>query len=169
MRITIIVKLLSVLLPFTFARSWTTNDQCPETTKTTVNCRPCGDAIGQHFCTSGPEFDTLEAIHAALSNCPEISSLDLHVPISGCDSGPDRWEFPFNPSGGDKYPNLTTLRLEGYDLDMPRHIREEDFATTWLRRISQAIIPKRTGYKSYLDLWLDAMSWSSIEELKPDS
>jgi len=166
MRITIIVKLLSVLLPFTFARSWTTNDKCPKTIKTTINCTSCEDAIGQPSCTSEPELDTMDAIHAALSNCPDISSLDLRVLEDGYDSKPDWCGFPFNPSGGDKYPNLTTLRLEGYDFDMPRQIREKYLATTWLQRISQAIVPKPTSHKSHFDLWLDAMSWSSIEELK---
>jgi hypothetical protein len=63
MRITIIVKLLSVLLPFTFASSWATNDKCPETIKTTVNGRPCEDETSQHPCTSESEFDTMDAVH----------------------------------------------------------------------------------------------------------
>lgn len=56
----------------------------------------------------------MDAVHAALSNCPNIETLDLRVTGLGCSEWPDRWDFPFNPTGGEKYPNLASLRLEGY-------------------------------------------------------
>ncbi|KAJ9138196.1 hypothetical protein NKR23_g8623 [Pleurostoma richardsiae] len=54
-------------------------------------------------------------VHSALVSCPNISTLDLRVTMLGCSESPDRWSFPFDLAGGEKYPALETLSLEGYD------------------------------------------------------
>jgi hypothetical protein len=182
MRITIIVKLLSILLPFTFARSWNTNDECPSKIKTTVSSDPCKYSTEGYRCSTEPEFDTMEAVHNALKHCPNISSLDLRVTSLGCSEWPERYDFPFTRSVGDKYANLTSLRLEGYNFGKPRFVggvRNKNLVSTWLEKLSkfsEALRPQRVmqvlkpaNDKTHLDLWLDAMDWSYVEEFAIDN
>jgi hypothetical protein len=181
MRIAIILKLLSVIAPFAFARSWTTEDECPTHIKTTVSSDPCD--YGQSSCNDKPEFRNMDAVHTALSNCPNIETLDLRVTGLGCSEWPSRWDFPFDPAGGEKYPNLTSLRLEGYNfrdhpVTIPPQESNMDVLSRWYRNLmatypvspqssdqnKTAVIPAATN----LDLWLSAMDFSHLKELKLD-
>jgi hypothetical protein len=204
MRVAIILKLLSVVAPFAFARSWTTQDECPTHIKTTVSDDPC--EYGGRECNDKPEFRNMDSIHTALSNCPSIETLDLRVTGLGCSEWPSRWDFPFNPSGGETYPNLTSLRLEGYNfgnhpITIPpqesnmdtllrwwqnlmatypvesqrtdQNVSSMDILSHWSQNIIAMIQPqnafKRTSAvppKTNLDLWLSAMDFSHLKDLK---
>ena len=167
--ITIISLLVSIIPHLVSAHSWTPDDVCPTEIKVTI---PNGRS----------DFGTMVSVHDALSHCPNISSLDLRVTLNGCSSWPDRWNFPFSYNGGETYPTLKKLRLDGYDFSsvestrppwlMPRTVGLFD----WLKRGHwkpwlQAQVygmPQLAPPKSNLDLWLGAMNWSEIDELAID-
>jgi|SRR5690242_10342467 len=175
MRVITIVSVLASIVPYLASARWTRNDKCPTEIETTIpNYRS--------------DFGSMVSVHEALSQCPNISSLDLRVTLIGCSGWPDRWNFPFNHNGGEKYPDLKKLRLEGYDFSnlddvrppwqMPLQGRSDAEAWTfrlydWIRQgywkpWLQAQIyghPSLPPLKSNLDLWLGAMNWSAIEEL----
>ncbi|KAH6633708.1 hypothetical protein C7974DRAFT_393323 [Boeremia exigua] len=178
MRLLTIISLLAVILEYPVSARWTLNSSCPTDIKVTV---PNGRS----------DFGSMASVHKALSNCPNITSLDLKVTLLGCSSWPDRWNFPFNYNGGDTYPTLKVLKLDGYDFSsaedtrppwqMPLHGQNngEKFVFglfDWLRRgywkpWARAQIygyPPLAPPKSNLDLWLGAMNWSAIEELSID-
>jgi hypothetical protein len=90
--------------------------------------------------------------------------------------------FPFKLKGGDRYPALKQLRLEGY------HFQEREWDETaygsyysvpWYEEVTDWILSgkawKRALYslnlspsqrsKTNIDLWLDAMDWSQLESL----
>jgi hypothetical protein len=120
-----------------------------------------------------PRFTNMDSIHAALTSCPNITLLDLR--ITGTTTGtclnlpgtcvrcnnewPSRWNFPFSPNGSDTYPPLKTLRLRGHDFD-------------WIDDKFQGLPQGSTWHEGQqnrhkngnLELWLDAMNWSQIEE-----
>jgi hypothetical protein len=125
------------------------------------------------------------SIHDALSHCPNITSLDLRIQLSGCTEFPDRWNFPFSYDGEDTYPKLEKLRLEGYDFSivednrppsqMPLQSYNNADAWTsgsveWLRKgyLKPGLLAQVDSYpplppaRSNLDLWLAAMDWSEI-------
>jgi len=116
MHLTTLFSFASFLTPFALARSWKPSDGCPTTIKTVVSSDPCSYS-GSYRCTLSPQFSTMDTVHAALTTCPNISALDLRVTGLGCSEWPDRWNFPFDPAGGEKYPALKSLRLEGYRFD----------------------------------------------------
>ena len=120
-------------------------------------------------------------VHHALISCPNITSLDLRVDLAGCSEWPDRWNFPFNLHGGETYPPLQSLRLEGYQFS-DRPIDENKFPTyeflpwyeralDWVlsgdafKRLSYHTLPQQQREKTNLDLWRDAMDFSHLEEL----
>ena len=127
----------------------------------------------------------MASVHAALSNCPNITSLDLRVTLMGCSDWPDRWSFPFSLSGGEKYPPLTRLRLEGYaagdkpfdEVSWSANSKRRSY-TPWYENVGNYIlsgnmwrewtyrqIPREQREKNNIELWLDAMDWSRVEEL----
>lgn len=202
MRLDTALSLVSVFAPLALARPWTPSDECPTTIRTRISSNPCAFDPKSLQCTTGkPRFTSMDVVHAALSHCPNITGLDLRVTTTGCTEIPDRWDFPLNPAGGEKYPPLKSLRLEGYDFGTPipdRFDREawmfpipyywninfskdlywwvpdgtwcgqvatwfwEGHWKTWMQLRAQ---PRKQKEKTNLGLWLDAMDWSSIEEL----
>lgn len=187
-----VLSLLTFVIPhLVTGRWWTSQDACPTEIKATIPysyyCNgpddrpiPCEDV-------PEPYLGTMVSVHDALSHCPNITSLDLRVTLIGCSEWPDRWNFPFAYNGGDTYPKLKTLRLEGYEFSstedaqppwlMPNYPRNSIVAWTkemhdWLKNgywkpwlQTQLGIAQTEPSKSNLDLWLGAMDWSGIEEL----
>jgi hypothetical protein len=114
MRLDAILSVISALAPLALARPWELSHGCPSTIKTTVSSDPCSYGEDSYRCTKEPQFSTMDIVHRALSNCPNITELDLRVTGLGCSEWPDRYNFPFQPAGGEKYPRLESLKLEGY-------------------------------------------------------
>jgi hypothetical protein len=176
MQITTLLPLLSLLTPLTSARSWTTEDECPTTIKTLVSADPCG--YPNQYCSKEARFETMDAVHAALSHCPNITALDLRVTGLGCSEWPPRWDFPLHPWGGEKYPNLTSLRLEGYHFgDRGEHFEpQEGVFTKWRNKFMSVVRMERTKQglirpvpnKTHLDLFMDALDFSAIQDLALD-
>jgi hypothetical protein len=117
--------------------------------------------------------DTIASVHETLLRCPNITGLDLRVTVGGCSDWPDRWNFPFSRQGGEKYPPLKELKLEGYEFDSGdcdetfyghHHYRlpwnKDMLWETWDKALCK-LLP----YKANIDLWLEAMDWSQIESL----
>ncbi|KAF3040567.1 hypothetical protein E8E11_000571 [Didymella keratinophila] len=168
-------------------RLWTRNDICPREIKATVpNGDRCDSPNGNLVTCDGsqePYFGTMVSIHDALTHCPNISSLDLRVTLLGCSTWPDRWNFPLSYNERETYPALKKLRLEGYDFSSVKDVRPPWQAPLMARIPSGLIDWIRKGYwkpwlraqvygyppsapvKSNLDLWIQAMDWSQIEEL----
>lgn len=165
-----------LLLPRASCRSWRVGDECPSIIKVQIpNDRYYGD---------GPEplsLGTMASVHAALSNCSNITSLDLRVSLQGCSDWPDRWSFPFSPSGGETYPALKRLRLEGYDFSdrfmdevgwwgSHNHLPWYETALDWVfsgnafQFLGAYSLPKEQREKNNIQLWVDAMDWSQVEE-----
>lgn len=193
MRLVMLLFFMTSVIPhFVNARIWTRNDICPADIKATI---PNGDRCDSPDSSrvpcersQKPYFGTMVSVHDALTHCPNISSLDLRVTLLGCSTWPDRWNFPLSYNGGESYPALKKLRLEGYDFSSV-----EDARPPWQAlsmgsgdaeaRLSGLVNWIRKGYwkpwlraqvygsplsapvRSNLDLWLRAMDWSHIEEL----
>jgi hypothetical protein len=172
MQIPILFSLLSILTTSTSARSWVTSDKCPNKIKTVIS----DDCYGDTSPTKDVEFDTLDSIHAALTSCPNITKLDLRISDMGCMKSPDVRDFPFDSLGGERFANLTSVRLEGYEFTgRPwwKESPEESAIVQWLNKDLAAVkihklvqrllnlVPKKT----HLDLWMNAMDWSRVEEL----
>ncbi|KEF63011.1 uncharacterized protein A1O9_00986 [Exophiala aquamarina CBS 119918] len=167
---------LLLCLPTAFCRSWEAGDACPSTIDVVIPGNTWKES-------KEPSFDTMTSVHTAMSNCPNITSLDLRVTLLGCSSWPDRWSFPFSLSGGEKYPSLQRLRLEGYEYGqspfnevswsgnsrsyLPWYERAADYILTGniLREWRYRKLPREQREKSNIQLWLDAMDWSKVEEL----
>lgn len=167
---------LFLLLPMAFCRPWRVGDDCPSEIQVVIP--------GSRWDESEePSFGTMASVHAVLSNCPNITSLDLRVSLRGCSNWPDRWSFPFSIYGGETYPALQRLRLEGYNFG-ERPIDEVSWQKTrytsysWFERAAEWIlsgnafrawkyrrIPREQREKNNIELWLDAMDWSGVEEL----
>jgi hypothetical protein len=170
----LMLGLLLFLSP-AFCRSWRVGDDCPSAIQVVIPGRTWDES-------EEPMLDTMASVHAALSNCPNITSLDLRVSLQGCSGWPDRWSFPFSLYGGETYPALHRLRLEGYRFG-DRPIDEvswakEGYYDSWYERTANWIlsgnvfralkyrrIPKEQREKNNIELWLDAMDWSNVEEL----
>ncbi|CAO2649788.1 Nn.00g010800.m01.CDS01 [Neocucurbitaria sp. VM-36] len=186
MRLTSTLLLLLSLLPSSItARPWTSGDKCPEIINVVISSDRCSQ-YGEH-CTDEPQLSTMDAVHAALISCHNITSLDLRVTGLGCSEWPSRWNFPFHPAGGEQYPHLKRLRLEGYRWDA--NGREDwwfpkwDYglgywiydASRWLHRghwrtwAEWRSLPQEQRAKSNFALWIDAMDWSEVEELWIDN
>ncbi|KAF2114183.1 hypothetical protein BDV96DRAFT_688407 [Lophiotrema nucula] len=170
----------------TNARQWSTSDQCPTSIRTTVPGGHYDDRYtdSETRRTRPPNFGTMRSVHSALLKCPNLTSLDLRVTLLGCSEWPDLWNFPFNVEGGDRYPPLKKLRLEGYSFDEQpgRGVglkNSDEFYGAWLpERLfdwwRSGNMQKYFQYKSLsaeqrdktnLELWFDAMDWSQIETL----
>jgi hypothetical protein len=113
------------------------------------------------------------AIHAALLECSNITALDVRVTGLGYSERPDRWSFPFNRFGGDVYPRLGNVRLEGYEFGRGRQrdaVGLDKWSRSgwaWIRGGSSyfSLFSRDQWMKSNLELWLDAMDWSAVSEL----
>ncbi|OAL57493.1 hypothetical protein IQ07DRAFT_582649 [Pyrenochaeta sp. DS3sAY3a] len=104
-----------LVITSTLARPWQPTDACPEHIKAIMQGDPC-TSYGRK-CDDTPQLQTMDSIHSALSNCPNITSLDLHISGPDCTGWPDRRNFPFKPEGGEIYPRLKSLRLTRYYFD----------------------------------------------------
>lgn len=169
----IILWLAAVFSSLVSAR-WGLNSACPAEIKTTIP-------------NHGSDYNSMISVHETLLRCPNITSLTLRVTLLGCSGWPDRWNFPFAYNGGETYPRLTTLKLDGYEfsstedieqLPVNRMFHDQTRAaglSSWLKKgywrpwlQSKILSPTWAPLKSNLDLWLNAMDWSAIEELDID-
>jgi hypothetical protein len=125
----------------------------------------------------------MDAVHAALSHCPNITALDLRVTGLGCSDWPERWDFPLHPWGGETYANLTSLRLEGYKFSGPGETyrfpyvnEQQSIFSQWLYKLMSAVRLELTeqGFlrpvpnKTHLDLFTDALDVSLLQHLSLD-
>jgi hypothetical protein len=127
-------------------------------------------------------MESTKVVHEFLLSCLETRSLDLHITSLGCSVHPDRWNFPFRLSGGDVYPNLTSLRLAGYrftsrdwdDVQLSSFYRDglwDGLGDSVGSRGPQKLYslwrdtPTKRRHLSNLELWLEAMDWTKLESL----
>ncbi|KAJ4991229.1 hypothetical protein SVAN01_03357 [Stagonosporopsis vannaccii] len=130
--------------------------------------------------------------HSALIQCPEVDALDVWLDYPDClGVERDRSDFPF--AAGEKYPPLRSLRLDGYsfgglqvapeerEIEMGYCIGPVGKADPWDAELSWSRVgdwvsstnhelkmqwEERGGRpKTNLDMWLEAMDWSQLEEL----
>ncbi|PVH96627.1 hypothetical protein DM02DRAFT_114497 [Periconia macrospinosa] len=100
MAYTVYLPLLLLSLPFSVsARYWEISDACPASISATV---PWAD----------PTFGSITAVHKALTSCPDVEALSIR--FTEMVSGYNQHNLPFTWSGGDRYPPLKSLRLNGY-------------------------------------------------------
>jgi hypothetical protein len=153
MRVTAVASLYALLL--TRVAGWKKGDPCPTEIRVTIPNADTRNAMqngmsrfaywshnplsfgyyGSNGNGNGGEddeprqisFATVAQVHDALVTCPNIKVLDLRTALLGCTEFPDRSNFPFDIAGGEKYPALEELSLEGYrfgerewDLVQPR-------------------------------------------------
>ncbi|KAF2660595.1 hypothetical protein K491DRAFT_36989 [Lophiostoma macrostomum CBS 122681] len=162
---------------FALATRWRQGHPCPESIKTVLpnSDRPLDENENGHT------FDSMVAVHEALTTCPNISSLDLRVTLMGCSSWPDRFNFPFRLAGGERYPALKELRLEGYNFDerpWEKLALGKSYGLPWYESLTEWLLSGTARKwwnaraldidqrnKTNLDLWLDAMDWSHLEAL----
>jgi hypothetical protein len=133
---------------------------------------------------------TMADVHSVMKTCPDITSLNLRITLLGCSEWPDRWNFPFNQFGGERYPaKLRYLSLEGYEFNgsdydniqppkFESHARQSsdvvrcfsDFMN-WLtsakfwKWLEWRNLPAEQQSKRNIDLWIDAMDFSKIKTL----
>lgn len=196
MRASLILTILT-FLPLPSFASWRRGHECPTHIKTTVPGAGLGSpspkrnetwAEMEQRVANMSIFDTMSSVHEALISCPNITELDLTLEFGGCTELPDRWSFPFNPSGGDRYPPLKSLRLEAYNFD--EKLWDEDerrlkvvqslalLKLPWYKRLLSRMHTRGTWESRYghwvpaagenntnLDFWIDAMDWSQLESL----
>jgi len=156
MRVQTALSIGLILSPVALARPWTPSDGCPTTIKTVISSDPCY-TLDSYGCKKGPQFTGMDVLHTALLSCPNITDLDLRVTGLGCSEWPNRWNFPFHPAGGDKYPPLKSLRLEGYHFGIPGQSAESG----WDREAW--VFPKpyywTTKFSDDLFWWFPDGSW----------
>lgn len=176
---------LALQLAPTRPRPWIPSDPCPTSITAKIIANPCADniCVPDYF-----DFTTLESVHSALLTCPNMSSLDLSID-GFCSTWPDRRNLPFNHLGGERYVDLKVLKLDRYSWDWRS---DKDVWTgpecclrgkldcfmdtlywfykghwkSWLKWRKQ---PKAQREKTNVELWLDAMDWTAIEELSVES
>lgn len=123
-------------------------------------------------------FGTMAEAHQILLACPNITSLDIRVSLIGCSQWPDRWNFPFRLAGGDVYPNITSLAIDGFDFlqndwedSLPRGYTPRALLTwanfngprKWFSLWRDT--PRERRNLTNLQLWLEAMDWTKLESL----
>ncbi|KAF2729574.1 hypothetical protein EJ04DRAFT_65241 [Polyplosphaeria fusca] len=159
------------------APQWTPGDKCPDHISTIVPNFDCyNDCLTK-------QFGSMVTLHSSLITCPNIQTLDLRLTMLGCTEFPDRWNFPFKLEGGDSYPSLQSLRLEGYHFTSREWSNDRPYASwmdglPWYERLAEWIfsgralrvarysqIPMHQRNKTNMELWLDAMDWSKLETL----
>ncbi|RYP71965.1 hypothetical protein DL769_004570 [Monosporascus sp. CRB-8-3] len=119
----------------------------------------------------------MEALHNRLLSCPDVHSLDLRVALEGCSGWPERWNLPFRLAGGERYPALASLTLDGYRFDQSdwedaqpekyggilgwiNFHGAEKYVRLWMDT------PADRRHLRNLELWLEAMDWSALESLE---
>ncbi|KAK8115801.1 hypothetical protein PG984_012303 [Apiospora sp. TS-2023a] len=133
-----------------------------------------------HLSANHPLWDTLEAVHARLSTCANISALSIRIASAGCASHPDRWSLPLDPWGRTRYPSAPrSLSLNGYafsDTELryvrPPSLDSWDYYLGWITsgkawawlQLMTLLSPEQRA-KTNLELWVDAMNFSFVEEL----
>jgi hypothetical protein len=176
--------ILSLLPSQYLAAQWKSGDACPRSIRTTVPDGPDYTVYREKPPSDRPpELTTMKSVHEALLQCPNLTSLDLRVTLLGCSEWPDRWNFPFALSGGQIYPSLEEIRLEGYAFDEREWEKLEvknapEYGMSWPEKVlhwwQSGKMQKYLGYrnlekeqreKTNLALWADAMDWGSVEVL----
>jgi hypothetical protein len=99
----------------------------------------------------------------------------------GCSDWPDRFNFPFDPRGGEQYASTPAiLSLDGYEDDKSEWDSCRDrFNDPWNPRLGflsqpsaawqclrSFFLPAAQRNKTNFDLWLDAMDFSRIHTLQ---
>ncbi|KAH7304173.1 hypothetical protein B0I35DRAFT_516948 [Stachybotrys elegans] len=129
--------------------------KCPEKLKATV------DWVDYEW--SGVRHLTMAGLHDHLKACHNTAELNLHLDFDGA-FGLVPLNFPFNLAGGDRYPNLTSLKVNGYNFDSRPW---DELLATWNWNLLKIWLgtPKERRYMSNIELWLEAMDWSHLESL----
>jgi hypothetical protein len=142
-------------------------------------------ALGGECDLQRPIFPSMTSVHSALTSCPNITTLDLRAAMLGCTHRPDRSNLPFSLSSTERYPSLHTLRLHGYHgfndrpYDKTSLSSQRTLGLPWSEKAVQWIlsgsafqhvhdslaVPESQRKKTNLDLWLDAMDFSSLQTL----
>jgi hypothetical protein len=176
MRITTLLSLLSIFTTVTFAHLWDTSNECPIEITTVVTRDTWEARLRSSWTKRDPRFETMESVHTALLQCPNITTLDLDITDAGGSCLPDYY-FPFDPQGGEVYANLTSVRLSGYAFDGRSVLCDDNphsaAAVRWFHKTMSATKIGRAvqnllnlaPYKTHLDLWMNAMDWSRVEHL----
>ncbi|KAH8896587.1 hypothetical protein GQ53DRAFT_743232 [Thozetella sp. PMI_491] len=161
------------------APDWKPGDPCPVEIRTSV------PSYSSFYLDSESKrrtsFGTMSSVHAALSTCPNITTLALWVGLVGCSGWPDRRNFPFDLAGRDTYlPALEHLSLEGYWFDQSGWdiVKPPNNSSPADRGLGYWILdggawkwwkwrqlPAEQQSKTNLDLWLDAMDFSKVHML----
>jgi hypothetical protein len=159
------ILLLLTLVLTVSAREWKKGDPCPTEIHTLIPHEGWTDDI---------VFGEMSTVHDAMRICPNITSLRLRVAHLGCSSSPDRFDFPFDQGGHDKYPTpLEVLILDGYDFDRVERVSPGNWRW-WIDHIKALKSwkwhskPEEQPPKRNIDLWLDAMDFSRIHTLSLD-
>ncbi|KAK3305025.1 uncharacterized protein B0T15DRAFT_187231 [Chaetomium strumarium] len=142
----------------------------------------CPTEIRRNLPTGNPSFSSMTEIHAAMLTCPDIATLQVRTVGSGCSEWPDRFNFPFDLRGGERYASAPlVLSLDGYDFDESEWRTLcgplfDDWDLTYLswmswRRLWQCArlyyeVPEVQRLRTNLDLWVDAMDFSRIHTLQ---
>ncbi|KAK8044465.1 hypothetical protein PG993_004489 [Apiospora rasikravindrae] len=145
-----------------WARATGATDNCPTQLRATI-----------------PHPDSIHDVDSILSTCANIESLHLRIAETGCVGRTGRCSLPICFWRCTRYPSaLRSLSLEGYRFhdtaidyaDMPdwywgeymRWMESRD-VWAWLKGLRLFSSPGKS--RTNLDLWIDAMDFSSIEEL----
>ncbi|KAK8084354.1 hypothetical protein PG997_005625 [Apiospora hydei] len=128
-----------------------------------------------------PHPDSIHEVDSILSTCANIESLHLRIAETGCVGRTGRCSLPICFWRCTRYPStLRSLSLEGYRFhdtafdyaDMPdwwwgeymRWMESQD-VWAWLKGLPSALFSSEGNSRTNLDLWLEAMDFSSIEKL----
>jgi hypothetical protein len=173
--------------------AWTPESLCPTSISASIGFSGgdwCAVEPNSAYC----RFPNTTIIHNALTHCPAVEELDMYFEVGGC-TGPevDRWNLPVELSQeGQKYPPLKRLKLDGYSFGGLWERTEEEpvdpkdvtdvklYEDEWdddeSRWLPNQWIDKKNGWvqeawerdgktKTNLDMWIEAMDWSQLEEL----
>lgn len=171
---------------------WNTSLPCP----TTIVTRPgLGPFCIEHPNRANCRFPNMTITHSVLTHCPNVETLDVYIDQGGC-LGPetDLWAFPFTE--GDRYPPLKSLKLDGYEFGGLTVAREKEELSSelcmgpadklawekgswwvemdeWSNKSNEKLMKRWATEggkpKTNLDLWIEAMDWSQLEELSIDT
>ncbi|KAK7942570.1 uncharacterized protein PG986_011683 [Apiospora aurea] len=155
---------LSLITALARAGPGTTTDNCPAQLRATI-----------------PHPGSIHAVDPILSACANIVSLHLRIAETGCVGLAGRCTLPICFWRCTRYPStLRSLSLESYRFhdpafdyaDMPdwwwgeyMHWMESRDAWAWLKGLPSALFSSERKSRTNLDLWLEPMDFSAIEEL----
>ncbi|KAI4639604.1 hypothetical protein J4E93_008956 [Alternaria ventricosa] len=166
---------------------WDSKDPCPTSIEAKIDADP-SRSLDDRYPYDVTPFTTWDSVHSALLTCPNISTLDISV-YGSCSTWPDRMNLPLSPFGGEKYPDIKSLKVEGYQWETLQHHeiwkgpkclapgKLECFMDTlywvykghWISWLGWRTQSKEQCEKTNAELWLDAMNWTRIEELSVDT